>query len=167
MGPSTFIVCMVCHTSMDSPCITISNFLHFYQGHRSYLKLDWHHWGPGLRDCTIRFIILSDSCSSLSSVLIFCSALKLLWTHPCTRRYFRGWNVMTWVVGDTYFPQFPSTFYVTSVRKYTYYAFSTPKRSLLMLAPALVSRTALLITRHWCWGQHLLVAIKASYLQKV
>ena len=30
---------MVCHASMESPCIAISFSLHFYQGPRSYLKL--------------------------------------------------------------------------------------------------------------------------------
>ncbi len=38
MGPSTFIVCMVCPACMDSPCITISNSLYFCQDPRSYLK---------------------------------------------------------------------------------------------------------------------------------
>ena len=38
MCPSTFIVYLVCTASMDSPCITISNSLHFYQGSRSYLN---------------------------------------------------------------------------------------------------------------------------------
>ena len=70
------LVCMVCQASMDTPCISISNSLHFYQGPRSYLKT---------------FISCQKHSGKWPSTTHFmwhlCTGLRFIKTHDCL-----GWN---------------------------------------------------------------------------